>query len=186
MTASDPPLRADARRNREAVLDAASALFAQVGGDVQMSDIAERARVGVGTVYRHFADKRSLQAAIIGRRFAAVAELAQQAEDIGDPWSALETLLHGYLEAAHADAGFRFSLLSPVEPAWHDIVREKADFADSVARIVERAVDAGQIRSDFTADDFILLTRGAMASMGGEHDGWRRFIELALDGIRTA
>lgn len=186
MSAPDHPLRADARRNRDAVLDAASALFAQAGGDVQMSDIAERAGVGVGTVYRHFADKQSLQAAIIGRRFAAVAGLAQQAEEIDDPRTALETLLYDYLAAAQADAGFRFSLLSPAEPAWHDIVREKADFAASVARIVERAVGAGLVRSDFTADDFILLTRGAMANMGGDHDGWRRFINLALEGIRTA
>ncbi|QAY59563.1 TetR/AcrR family transcriptional regulator [Microbacterium protaetiae] len=185
MTAPDQPLRADARRNREAVLDAASALFAQHGGDVQMNDIAERAGVGVGTLYRHFSDKQSLQAAIIGRRFAAVAGLAERAEKIDDPWAALEAVLRGYLEAADADAGFRFSILSPIEPAWDDIVREKAGFAASVARITQRAADAGLVRSDFTADDFILLTRGAMANMGGEHEGWRRFLALALEGVRV-
>lgn len=184
MTVTDPPLRADARRNREAVLDAASTLFAQAGGDVQMSDIATRAGVGVGTLYRHFADKQALQAAIIGRRFASVAVLARDAEQLDDPWSALETLLYGYLEAAHADAGFRFSILSPVEPAWHEIVAEKAAFAASVARIAERAVTAGLVRSDFTGDDFILITRGAMSNMADE-GAWRRFVELALDGIRA-
>jgi len=183
MVAIDPPLRADARRNREAVLDAASMLFAQEGGDVQMSDIAAHAGVGVGTLYRHFADKKALQAAIIGRRFAAVAELARDAEELTDPWAALETLLDGYLQAAYTDAGFRVSILSPVEPAWHDIVAEKAAFGASVSRIAERAVAAGLVRPDFTGDDFILITRGAMSNMRDDRT-WRRFVELALDGIR--
>ncbi|WEG08820.1 TetR/AcrR family transcriptional regulator [Microbacterium horticulturae] len=184
MTATDAPRRADARRNREAVLDAAGALFAASCGDVQMSDIAARAGVGVGTLYRHFADKQALQAAIIGRRFEAIAGLAQEAEHIADPWSALQALLYGYLEAAQADAGFRFSILSPIEPAWGDIASEKGDFAASVARIAQRAVAAGVVRSDFTGDDVILITRGAMSNMRDDRT-WRRFVELALDGIRT-
>lgn len=184
MTAREPSLRADARRNREAVLDAAGELFARHGESVQMDEIAQRAGLGVGTVYRHFADKQALRAAIIGRRFVAMTSLARSAERIEDPWTAFETLLYGYLESAEPDAAFRFALLGPQEPAWDEIDAEKSAFAAIVERIVRRAVEAGRLRADFRAEDFILITRGAMANMAGTGD-WRRHLTLQLDGVRT-
>jgi AcrR family transcriptional regulator len=183
MTAPERSLRADARRNREAVLDAAAELFARRGDAVQMDEIAERAGLGVGTLYRHFADKRALLAAIIGRRFAAVTALARTADEADDPWAAFETLLYGYLESAQADAAFRVAVLGPEEPSWNDIAAEKTDLSAIIERIVRRAVDAGRLRADFRADDFILITRGAMANMTGT-DGWRRHVTLVLEGIR--
>jgi AcrR family transcriptional regulator len=182
MSAPERPLRADARRNREAVLDAAGELFAQRGDAVQMDEIAERAGLGVGTLYRHFADKQALLAAIIGRRFEAMTALARAADETEDPWTAFETLLHGYLEAAQADAAFRFALLGPEEPRWSDIAAEKTDFAEITERVVRRAADAGHLRADFSAQDFTLITRGAMANMTGTGD-WRRYVTLLLDGI---
>jgi AcrR family transcriptional regulator len=178
-------LRADARRNREAVLDAASELFAQRGDAVQMDEIAERAGLGVGTLYRHFADKQALRAAIIGRRFEAVTGLAESAEKIEDPGEAFETLLYGYLESVEPDAAFRFALLGAEQPSWGDIEAQKKTFSTIVERIVRRAVDAGHLRADFGTDDFILITRGAMANMPG-NDHWRRHVALQLDGIRDA
>ncbi|WP_255955347.1 TetR/AcrR family transcriptional regulator [Streptomyces odontomachi] len=183
MTAPQRPLRADARRNREAVLDAAGALFAQRGDAVQIDEIAERAGLGVGTLYRHFADKQALLAAIIGRRLEAMTTLARTAEESPDPWTAFETLLHGYLESAQADAAFRFALLGPNEPKWSDIAAAKTDLSTITERIVQRAVDAGRLRADFRADDFVLITRGAMANMTGTGD-WRRHLTLVLEGIR--
>jgi AcrR family transcriptional regulator len=183
MTAREHSLRADARRNREAVLDAASELFAQRGDSVQMDEIAQRAGLGVGTLYRHFADKQALRAAIIGRRFEAMTSLARTAEQIEDPWTAFETLLREYLESAQPDAAFRFALLGPQEPNWAEIHAEKTAFAQIVERVVQRAVDAGCLRSDFSAADFILITRGAMANMTGGGD-WRRHLELQLEGVR--
>ncbi|HZE34027.1 MAG TPA: helix-turn-helix domain-containing protein [Actinoallomurus sp.] len=183
MTAPERSLRADARRNRESVLDAAGELFARRGDAVQMDEIAERAGLGVGTLYRHFADKQALLAAIIGRRFEAMTALARAADEAEDPWTAFETLLYGYLESAQADAAFRFALLGPEEPSWNDIVAEKTDFSSITERIVQRAVDAGRLREDFRADDFVLITRGAMANMTGA-GGWRRHVTLLLEGIR--
>jgi AcrR family transcriptional regulator len=185
MTAREPSLRADARRNREAVLDAASELFAQRGESVQMDEIAQRAGLGVGTLYRHFADKQALRAAIIGRRFEAMTSLARSAEQIEDPWSAFETLLISYLESAQPDTAFRLALLGPHELDWNDIDAEKSAFSAIVDRIVRRAVDAGCLRADFSADDFILITRGAMANMMGTVD-WRRHLTLQIEGVRSA
>lgn len=183
MTGSERPLRSDARRNRAAILDAASELFAQRGDNVQMEEIAARAGLGVGTLYRHFADKSALRAAIIGRRFDEAAELARSAETLEDPWAAFEALLVGYLESAAPDAAFRFAILSPEEPAWSAIRAEKAAFFAVAERIVERAVAAGRLRPDFRADDFVLISRGTMANMSGD-GGWRRHLQLQLDGVR--
>ncbi|WP_103354231.1 TetR/AcrR family transcriptional regulator [Amycolatopsis sp. CA-128772] len=184
MTASRRALRADARRNRDAILDAAGELFAQRGDAVQMEEIADRAGLGVGTLYRHFTDKKALRAAIIGRRFEEMTVLAQAAEEAGDPWAAFESLLYGYLEAAEPDAAFRFALLGPEEPAWADIEDQKNAFAAIVDRIVHRAVEAGRLRADFEAGDFILVTRAAMANMTGG-GRWRRLLDLQLEGIRA-
>ncbi|PKI91648.1 TetR/AcrR family transcriptional regulator [Actinomycetales bacterium SN12] len=185
MAAAERPLRADARRNRDAVLDAAAELFAQDGESVQMDQIATRAGVGVGTLYRHFADKQALRAAIIGRRFEAMTHLASEAEKQDDAWTAFETLLYGYLESVEPDTAFRFSILSADEPTWADIEDEKKAFRTIMTRICRRAVDAGHLRADFGAEDFILITRGAMANMSG-HGGWRRHVMLQLEGVRVA
>jgi AcrR family transcriptional regulator len=184
MATRKPPLRADARRNRDAVLDAASELFARRGESVQMDEIAERAGLGVGTLYRHFADKQALLAAIIARRFEAMTTLARTAEQIEDPWTAFETLLFGYLESAEPDAAFRLALLGAQEPNWDEIEAEKTAFAQIVERILRRAVDAGFLRADLRADDFVLITRGAMANMTATGD-WRRHLTLQLEGIRA-
>ncbi|MDX3188735.1 helix-turn-helix domain containing protein [Streptomyces sp. MN03-5084-2B] len=184
MTASRRVLRADARRNRDAILDAAGELFAQRGDAVQMEEIADRAGLGVGTLYRHFADKQALRAAIIGRRFEEMTVLAQAAEGAADPWTAFESLLYGYLEAVEPDAAFRFALLGPKEPSWADIEEQKAAFREIVERIVRRAVEAGRLRAGFGPEDFILVTRAAMANMTGGGD-WRRLLALQFEGIRT-
>jgi len=181
MVAPERSLRADAQRNRDAVLDTASRLFAERGDAVQMDEIAERAGLGVGTVYRHFADKRALLAAIVGRRFAAATELARSAEQLRDPWAAFEALLNGYLETAQEDAAFRRAILGPEEPDWDEVAAQKSEFSSIVARIVARAVDAGRVRRDFTHEDFILLTRGAIANMNGAD--WHRYLTLLTEGL---
>lgn len=183
MSASERPLRADARRNRDGILDAAGDLFAERGDAVQMDHIAERAGLGVGTVYRHFSDKQALLAAIIGRRFEAMTESARAADDSKEPWAAFVGLLRAYLESVQADAGFRVALLGPQEPTWSRIAAEKTDFGAIIERVVDRAVAAGCLRADFTVQDFILMSRGAMANMT-DTDDWRRYVELVVDGIR--
>jgi len=179
------PLRADARRNREAILASAAELFGQRGDDAQIEEIAAHAGLGVGTVYRHFTDKQALVAAIVGRRFEAATELALAAEQLADPGEAFDRLLFGYLESVAGDSAFRRALLGPDEPRWETIAAQKSAFREVVGRIVTRAVDASLLRSDFDSDDFILITRGAMANMPGD-TAWRRHVALQLEGIRIA
>ena len=91
-TDGKPALRADARRNREAVLAAARERFGECGLDCQMDDIA-RTGVGVGTVYRHFPTKEDLIAALVADRFERLAERAEQALAERDPWQAFCDLI---------------------------------------------------------------------------------------------
>jgi AcrR family transcriptional regulator len=185
MSASDRLMRADARRSRDAILAAASELFAARGSEVQMDEIAERAGLGMGTLYRHFATKQALLAAIIGRRFVAMIDLARAAEQIPDPGASFETLLLSYLEAAERDVAFRYAILGPEKTAWSEIAEQKAEFAEIADRILRRAVDARHVRSDLSFTDFVLITRGAMANMNPGDDDWRRHVALTLQGIRT-
>ena len=188
MAATPPhrPMRADARRSHEAILTAAGELFADRGSEVQMPEIAALAGVGMGTMYRHFATKQALLAAIVARRFTTMIDLAHAAEQITDPGAAFETLLLAYLEAAERDTAFRYAILGPEKIAWDQIAEPKAQFADIAQRILQRAVDAAHLRSDLTFTDFVLITRGAMANMNPDDEDWRRQLVLTLEGIRAS
>src|SRR6266487_3217645 len=85
----DRTLRADARRNREAVIAAAKVLFADQGLDAQMPDVAKAAKVGVGTVYRHFQTKDDLIAALVAERFERLAQKAREGLESGDAWQGI-------------------------------------------------------------------------------------------------
>ena len=92
-TAAVRPLRADARRNRERVLTAARAVFAEQGREAQMDDVARHAEVGVGTVYRHFPTKEALIEAVAIDSFERVTAKAQEALELDDPWEAFTSTL---------------------------------------------------------------------------------------------
>jgi AcrR family transcriptional regulator len=184
---TERPLRADARRNRERILDSAGELFARLGHQAQMEDIAAHSGLGMGTLYRHFPNKQALLTAIVGERFRGMADLARAAEEIGDPGAAFEKVLRGYLEAAHGDASFQLALMNPGDVRWEGLEKEKAEFAEIVTRIIDRAVAAGKVRDDLTFADFPTLARGVISTMYFKTSGssdWRRHLQLTLDGIR--
>jgi AcrR family transcriptional regulator len=185
MSTADRVMRADARRSREAILTAAGELFAGRGSEVQMDEIAERAGLGMGTLYRHFATKQALLAAIIGRRFTAMTQLARSAEQVDDPSASFDTLLHSYLQAAESDAAFRYAILGPEKTDWAEIAEQKAEFADIAQRIIQHAADTGHVRSDLNFTDFVLITRGALANMNPDDDDWHRYVRLMTEGIRA-
>src|ERR1700754_2182360 len=100
------PLRADARRNRERVLKAAQATFAEHGHEAQMDDVARRAGGGVGTVYRHFPTKEALMEALAVDRFERVLAAGKLALDRADPWEALAEALWAGAELLAGDRSF--------------------------------------------------------------------------------
>jgi AcrR family transcriptional regulator len=188
MTGATRPLRADARRNRERIMASAGELFARLGHEAQMEEIAAHAGLGMGTLYRHFPSKQALLTAMVRARLHGMADLARAAERADDPGEAFEMLLRSYLEAAEGDAAFQLALMGSKDIDWNGVEHEKAEFAEIVGRIIGRAVAAGRLRGDLTVADFHQLACGIVSSMyfsrGGRSD-WRRHLDLALNGIRT-
>lgn len=179
-------LRADARRNRERVFEAARELFARDGEGVQMEEIASHAGVGIGTVYRHFPTKGALLTEMVRTRFQRFTEIALAAEQIEDPWEAVATLLTESSVAVEGDAGFQMAMMGVEDLEWEGIEQEKAAFAAPAERIIERAVEAGAVRPDMSVDDIPMLMCGITSTMyfapGGAE--WRRHLDLVLAGLR--
>ncbi len=91
-------LRADARRNRERILEAAKQVFGEQGADAQMDDVARRAGVGVGTVYRHFPNKDVLMGELVTEKFRSFTEHARESLDEDDAWEGFSELLYATAE----------------------------------------------------------------------------------------
>ena len=185
---AERPLRADARRNREAVLQAAREAFAEVGLDTQMDEIAQRARVGVGTVYRHFPTKEALIEALQADRWLKLASAADPHRDTEDPWEALK----GYLwDAARLQRDNRaWAELAAAAPLDLSAEDERQELLAVTQEMVDRAKHAGAVRPDLTAQDIGMLMCGTASVMRttGAHDGdarWERFFELGLEGLRA-
>lgn len=189
MTETERPLRADARRNREKIMASAAELFARLGTEAQMDQIAEHCGLGLGTLYRHFPTKEALLAAIVSRRFEDLADLARTAEQVTDPGEAFETLLRSYLESAEGDAAFQLALLGSTSGQPDFAPAQKGEFRAIAARIIDRAIAAGAVRADLTVADFPLVACGIMSTMyykpGGAEGDWRRHLDLVLGGIRA-
>jgi len=174
------PLRADARRNREAILKAARHIFAKHGSQAQIDDVAKRAKVGVGTVYRHFPTKEALFEALARDKFERLARLAEKSMEIEDPWEAVVVFLR---EAAALQAADR---------ALSEVFRDHGDFMVDTARtcgladlgdqLVQRAQDAGVLRQDVRGNDLGLIS----CSIAGVPPvwSWERMLGIALDGLR--
>ncbi len=176
-------MRADARRNREKVLKAARVCLARDGLDAQMEEIASRAKVGVGTVYRHFPTKDDLVVALAAERFTRLAELATVAIDDPDPWAAFCGFLRDSAEIQIADRS-----LSEVMLDRSDIMGEHAErvgILELVDRLMDRAKESGDLRPDAEPEDVPML----MCALGGAAEmtlmSWERYLAIAIDGFRA-
>jgi AcrR family transcriptional regulator len=182
------PLRADARRNRERVLDAARECFAQNGLDAQVDDIARAAKVGVGTVYRHFPTKQALAEAIAEDHFDRLATSARAGLEDSDPWEGFSTFLRN---SAQAQAGDRaLAEVMAAEPeVMCDAANRRADLHEALAALVHRAQDAGSLRRDLVPADVPMLIcgvgRATLAGSSGPTMSPRRYVEIILDGLRA-
>jgi AcrR family transcriptional regulator len=182
------PLRADAARNREKLLAAATRLFGERGLDVPMEHIARRAEVSIGTLYAHFPTREAFLEAIFPERLAALETLGEKALAEPDPWQAFAGYLEG-LFAMHArDRGLN-DVLARDLPNARGVVESCHRGAGHVSELITRAQEGGHLRADFTMSDMATLTR-AMAqvirdSIDNAPDEWRRFLAIYVAGLRT-
>jgi AcrR family transcriptional regulator len=176
-------MRADARRNRERVLEAGREAVAEYGLDAQMDDIAARAGVGVGTVYRHFPTKEALLDALVGERWRKLAEAAGPSFEADDPWQGLTDFLWrcAYMHRDNRAWG-QLAAAAPLEFGRE----EQQELMRVTHELLERAQKAGQARKDLTGQDIGMLMCGTCGVMQTTSDGrWERFFELALEGLRA-
>jgi AcrR family transcriptional regulator len=187
--ASSPSaLRADAARNRERIVAAASEVFASRGLDASTAEIAERAGVGEGTLFRRFPSKDDLINAVIEDRMAgrlASVELALEDPDAG---AALRRWLQESVARLAADQGF-FEAAADRCLTTPGFQRLRSQILDGMAALLRRAQDAGEVRDDLTAQDLSFLVAAASATArvplpGLRADVWKRYLALILDGMR--
>lgn len=183
------PLRADAARNREKLLAAATRLFAERGLDVPMEHIARRAEVSIGTLYAHFPTRDDFFDAIFPERLAALETLGEQALADPDPWHGFVSYLEGVFAMHARDRGLN-DVLTRELPNAKGVVEACLRGAGHAAELVARAKASGRLRDDFTMTDLTTLTR-AMAqvirdSVDTAPDEWRRFLGIYLAGLRAS
>jgi len=179
------PLRADARRNRERILEGARAVFSEKGMSAQMDDVAAQAGVGVGTVYRHFPTKEALLTAIVSEKFARFTAYTAEALQEPDAWAAFARMLERSGEVMAADAAMQQTLITAPDTVWETARGEHPELDVLSTELIERAIAAGDMRADFTVDDIGLLMCGVTATMARDKGDWRRHLEIVLDGIRA-
>jgi AcrR family transcriptional regulator len=187
VAAGDRPLRADARRNREKVLVAARAVFSEHGRDAQMDDVARRAGVGVGTVYRHFPTKEALIEALVVAAFEAIAAEAEAALEVDDPWEAFSSVLWRGAEIMAADRALS-EVFASTPGAMESAMPTVEGLTVSVAELIARAQAAGVLRDDVIVDDVPMVMCGIGSATKKEHrcaEPWRRHLSIVLDGLRA-
>ena len=184
---AERPLRADARRNRERILESARAAFAESGDEVQIDDVAHHAGVGVGTVYRHFPTKQALVAELVRQTFRLFTERAREAlEADTEPFALIEGLMRRIAETAAGDAGVQYALATIEGPAWTESEAEQDELLAVIAQMVERARRAGTICPDIEAIDIGMLMCGVCSTMDARPDfDWRRHLDLVIDVLRA-
>lgn len=189
MSTSSPPAgrkpRADAARNRERVLTAARVLLAERGEAVRMPEVARAAGVGVGTVYRHFPTLRELVEAVAEQRFAEIGRFARTECLAGDPGAALAMYLRHVGEVLEGDPGLSAAIeVSRGGPGSEPRGAARDQLAAGVTALIERGQAAGTIRDDCTTADVYLLS-GCLSGIIRTGSGdWRRFLDIALAGLR--
>ncbi|MEA2225432.1 MAG: hypothetical protein QOE67_714 [Solirubrobacteraceae bacterium] len=177
------PMRADARRNYDKLIAAARAAFTEEGTGASLEDIARRAEVGIGTLYRHFPSRQELlEAVYVGE----VEAMCRSAEDLADlpPWDGLERWLQrfvGYVATKRALAEALFAYIDADAEVFSTC---RTAFYEAAEPMLERAKQAGVVRPDADIVDVLQMVGGISKIQSTEPDQVQRILALALDGLR--
>ncbi|HEY7432304.1 MAG TPA: helix-turn-helix domain-containing protein [Streptosporangiaceae bacterium] len=182
-------LRADAARNRQSIIDTARRVYGQRGLEAPLDEIARQAGIGNATLYRHFPSRCALVAAVFEDTLRRVCGASERAMDDPDPWQGFAAHVRFLADLQAADRGLADLLTTTVTGAPKlEVLRNRA-YRGFVA-LAGRAKASGDLRADFVPEDLVLLL---MANAGLVHrtsddapGAWHRFIDIALDGLRTA
>jgi len=178
----EPVLRADAQKNRELILSAAEELFLEKGADVPLEEVAKRAGVGIGTLYRRFPTREALLAATSNERFLSLAETSRARDAELAPGNALRAYLEELARNTSTYQRLAASIGTVIQcgtPGCNAITAEGK-------RLLQRGQEAGAIRRDVTYEDVICVVTAI--SLAIEHDGSPKsrighLVDLFLSGI---
>jgi AcrR family transcriptional regulator len=181
------PLRKDAARNRALLVQAAREVFAERGLEASLDDVARHAGLGVGTAYRHFANKHELARAIFTEAVDEIVRVAQDAADLEDPWTGIVSFIEKAAEAQTADRGLREVLMGVHDTA--EMERINDIISPLLIKLVDRAKAAGVVRPEVEATDVgvAVMMVCTVADVTGDvaPDLWRRYLPMLLDGLRA-
>jgi len=182
-TLRTPPKRADARRNYEKVLVAARDAFAEGGEATSLEEIARRAGVGIGTLYRHFPSRQALLEAVYVGEVEDVCRMAAQFED-ADPWDALSGWLDrlvAYIATKQALSGELLGYLERDAPLFQTC---RSSLYGAGEPLLERAQRAGVVRPDVTISDLMQLIMGITKLPAADREQVQHILRIAIDGLR--
>jgi AcrR family transcriptional regulator len=182
-TLTRPSKRADARRNYDKLVAAAREAFTEKDSSASLEDIARRAGVGIGTLYRHFPTRTDLIEAVYVEEVEA---LCRSAADLSDapPWDALVGWLHrfiGYVATKHALAEELFAVADRDSEIFKTC---RVAFYGAGEPLLQRAQEAGEVRPDVSIDDVVKMVGGIAKIQGADAATVERILSVALDGLR--
>jgi AcrR family transcriptional regulator len=179
--------RVDAVRNRERVLEAAKAVFSAGGPDASLEAVARRAGVGIGTLYRHFPTREALFEAVYRREVQQLGELAEQLKTEAEPVEALRRWLRSNVEFVGTKKGMTAALALAVKPSSELTTFSFERLTQAVGALLDRAVAAGEIRPDVSAEDLLRALIGMCYI--NDQPGWQqsvlRLLDVFVDGLRV-
>jgi len=186
-----PRLRADAQRNRERILAGAAALIAERGPEVPMEDIAQRAGVGVGTLYRRFPDRHTLVREVAAEMFRRGIAIAESQAEAPDGWEAVVSLVRfcGEPELGALSAALR-SWLAEYRDRDEELRALTMTWLDRFERAVHKAQSEGAMRTDISGADllrFISLVTCRMPELSADanQEATVRYLDIVIDGLRA-
>ncbi|TBR28161.1 MAG: TetR/AcrR family transcriptional regulator, partial [Reyranella sp.] len=178
----EPALRADARRNRERILAAAEEVFLERGAAVSLDDVAKRAGVGIGTLYRRFPTREALLAAAYSARFLKFAAASRRRAEKSDPMSALRAYLQELVQHTNVYRGLAASLGAVLQVGTPGCLATSAEGA----RILQLAQTAGMVRADITFDDIVCVATAislATQQNGSSKSQIAHLVDVFVHGI---
>ncbi|WP_435281962.1 TetR/AcrR family transcriptional regulator [Streptomyces koelreuteriae] len=186
--AAEDGLRADARRNRERVLAAARAVFAEHGIDAPMATVARRAGVGVATLYRHFPTRDALVRGAFAQQMDTCVRALTEALAAPDPWQGFQQLIETVCALQREERGFpaAFLVAFPDSTSEHAQSRQRAE--RDFTTLVRRAQASGALRADFHPSDLavVLLAHcGLVTALPGDGAASRRLVAYLLQSFRA-
>jgi len=179
--------RADAVRNRERLLKAANAVFSAGGAGASLEAVARRAGVGIGTLYRHFPTREALFEAVYRRQVEQLADLAEQLKSEAEPAEALRRWLRSNVEFVATKKGMSAALALAAHSSSELAAYSRDRLTKAVGALLNRAIAAGEIRADVSAEDILRAFVG-MCYMN-DQPGWQasvlRLVDVLVDGLRS-